>query len=181
MKLGLNVEYFLTFVLYFTHLYRMKCVFTWTLLVVVCPSSRSADSPEVDHEGHGSSAADRPAALFCDPHVCHNRPGVLQRQTAPHLQTTARNTWYTHTHCLCLCSTRVHAAYYTVIVVHSGSKIFPSSVSHGQNRDLRWLLLFWFFIHLKPRSNLNCIAKQEIVSAPPTHTDGMDKTKESNL
>lgn len=47
--------------------------------------------------------------------------------------------------------------------------------------DILLLALFRYFILLKPRSNLNCIAKQEIVSAPLPHTDGMDVTKESNL
>lgn len=55
-----------------------------------CP--RSADCAEVHHEGHGSPAANRPAALLCHPHVCHHWSGVLQREAAPHLWTTARNT-----------------------------------------------------------------------------------------
>ena len=68
----------------------------------LCAASRPADRPEVYHEGHGSSAADRPAALLCHPHVRHHRSGVLQRQTALHLHGTAWNTGYTQTHCICL-------------------------------------------------------------------------------
>lgn len=60
-------------------------------------TSRSTDSPEVYNEGHGSSAADRPAPVFCNPHVRYHWPGVLQRQTAQHLHTRARNTRYRHT------------------------------------------------------------------------------------
>jgi len=48
-----------------------------------CP--RPADCAEIHHEGHGASPPDRLAALFCYPHVCHHRPGVLQREAAPSL------------------------------------------------------------------------------------------------
>lgn len=65
----------------------------------MCSTSRSADSLEVYNEGHGSSAADRPAALFCDPHVRHHRPGILQRQTALHLRAAGGDPGYGHTRC----------------------------------------------------------------------------------
>lgn len=54
----------------------------------LCPflsSPRLADCPEIHHEGHGASPPDRPAALFCHPHVCHHWPGVLQWEAAPSL------------------------------------------------------------------------------------------------
>lgn len=55
---------------------------------------RSANCPEVYHEGNGSSAADWPAALLCHPYVRHHRPGVLQRETAQHLRTAPGNSGY---------------------------------------------------------------------------------------
>lgn len=59
----------------------------------MCPF-RSADCSEIHHEGHGSTAADWPAALLCYPHVCHHRPGVLQRQAAQHLRSAAWHPGY---------------------------------------------------------------------------------------
>lgn len=62
---------------------------------------RSANCPEVYHEGHGSSAADRPAALLCHSNVRHHRPGVLQRETAQHLRTTPGNSGYSRAPSVC--------------------------------------------------------------------------------
>lgn len=63
------------------------CPWTEIQQVIVCFSLRSADCPEVYNEGHGAFAADWSAALFCHPHVCHYRPGVLQRETAQDMHT----------------------------------------------------------------------------------------------
>lgn len=101
----------------------------------VCCISRSADSPEVYHEGHGSSAADWPAALFCNPNVCHHRPGVLQRQTAQHLRTTAWNIGYSHTHCMMITIKKAFCADTQPV------QIFPYSISHRQEvrvRDVKY-------------------------------------------
>lgn len=64
------------------------------LCVCVRSPSRSADSLEVYHEGHGPSATDWSATLFCDPHVRHHRFRVLQRQTPLQLHPEAWDPGY---------------------------------------------------------------------------------------
>lgn len=52
--------------------------------------TRPADSPEIHHESHGAAAPDWPVALLRHSHVCHHRPGVLQREAPQHLSAHAQ-------------------------------------------------------------------------------------------
>lgn len=65
-----------------------------SLTLSLLHSCRSADRPEVNNEGHGPSAADWAPAVLCNPHVCHHRSGVLQREATQDLHTHVRNTGY---------------------------------------------------------------------------------------
>lgn len=56
--------------------------------------SRPADCAQVHHEGHDPAAPDRPTLVLCHPHVCHHRPGVLQRKASPNLPAIYRHSRY---------------------------------------------------------------------------------------
>lgn len=119
-------------------------------------TSRSTDSAEVYNEGHGSSAADRPAPVFCNPHVRYHWPGVLQWKTAQHLHTRARNTRYRHTvHTVCMVRTALKAYYIQycickVILMHSIDMIwyiFTFWNSFTQTNDFNYShCKSWYFL-----------------------------------